>query len=43
MWQERMALAHGEGSAARRTKASGFVLSGTGERTTRLGPWPTVR
>jgi hypothetical protein len=43
MWQERMALANGEGSAARRTIASGFVLSGTDDRTTARVPKPTGR
>ena len=40
MWQNGMALAAGEGSAARRTSASGFVLSGTEDRTALRSPKP---
>lgn len=32
MWQKKTGLAPGEGSAARRASASGFVLSGTALR-----------
>ena len=43
MWQDRIGTRAGEGSAARRAVASGFVLSGTGEPTRGRVPTPAGR
>jgi hypothetical protein len=39
MWQNGTGLAPGEGKGARRTSASGFVLSGTAQRPPTPAGW----